>query len=143
LSLNKTFAGGDETMTRPHEFTGAIKREKWRECTGPDGIARCENCTAPLRPGKFRFDHKTPIALGGESTLDNCQLWCTACDSTKTYGQDIPRIRKADRMSNAYIGHRPKVFRPLPGTRASGIKKPLRPFADPLDRRTGQPWRGR
>lgn len=130
-------------MARPHEFSGAIKREKWRQCTGADGIARCENCTAPLRPGKFRFDHIKPVALGGRSLIANCQLICIACDSPKTYGQDIPRIRKADRQFNQYLGHRPKLFRPLPGTRASGVKKPMRPFAEPVDRRTGMPWRGR
>lgn len=64
----------------------------------------CEKCTARLSVGKFRYDHILPDFLGGEPTLENCQVICAACDEVKTYTQDIPRIAKTKRQHAKHIG---------------------------------------
>ena len=107
-------------MTRPHEFSRKVKVAAFERAGG-----RCEKCTARLVPGKFRFDHRLPLALGGESTLDNCQCVCTSCDAPKTYGQDIPAIRKADRAQARHIGAKTRSRSPLPGGRDSKFKRKL------------------
>lgn len=104
-------------MSRRVEFPAKVKVAAFERCGG-----RCEKCTAPLRPGKFRYDHIVPLAIGGESTLENCQCVCTTCDAPKTYGQDIPAIRKADRAKARHIGAKAKPRRRLPGGRDSKFK---------------------
>jgi 5-methylcytosine-specific restriction protein A len=68
----------------------------------------CEICTCRLREGGFHYDHRIPDALGGEPTLDNCQVLCRSCHGSKTTKRDIPTISKSKRNFN----------------KAHGIKKP-------------------
>lgn len=67
---------------------------------------RCEKCTALLVPGRFTYDHRIPDFMGGEPTLENCQVICEACDKDKTYRQDIPAIAKAKRVIKRRAGVR-------------------------------------
>lgn len=69
---------------------------------------RCEQCTAKLYPGRFAYDHVLPCALGGEPTLENCQVLCSNCHSAKTFskGGDVPRIAKMKRQRAKHIGAR-------------------------------------
>lgn len=106
-------------MTRPHEFTRKIKLAAFERAGG-----RCEKCTARLVPGKFRFDHILPLALGGESSLANCQCTCVTCDAPKT-AEDISRIRKADRQQARHIGAKARTRNPLPGGRDSKFKRKI------------------
>ena len=82
----------------------------------------CEGCTARLMPGRFAYDHILPDALGGEPTLENCAVICRACHDDKTHKADVPRIAKMKRQKSAHLGAR-KSARPLPGSRASGIRR--------------------
>lgn len=54
-------------------------------------------CEAPdcIRPGKD-FDHIKPVAIGGKSTEDNCQLLCRNCNAAKGI-QEAREAAKADR----------------------------------------------
>lgn len=106
-------------MTRPHEFSRKVKVAAFERAGG-----RCEKCTARLVPGKFRFDHILPLALDGESTLENCQCICLTCDAPKT-ADDIGRIRKADRAQARHIGAKARSRSPLPGGRDSKFKRKL------------------
>ena len=94
-------------MPRASEFTGKTKKQALARsgyrCEGYDGPWRCE---APLRPGAVHYDHKTPLALGGDSSLENCQCLCPTHHAIKTAEEDIPRIRKADRQRAAIYGAR-------------------------------------
>lgn len=88
---------------------------------------RCEakhdgNCgNAPLHTGKFRYDHVIPYAISRDSSLDNCQVLCLACDAIKTYGTDIPVIAKGTRIRDRHIGiHRSR--KPMPHGRHSKTK---------------------
>ena len=99
------------------EFPKRVKVDAFERSGG-----RCEKCTARLVPGKFRYDHVIPDALGGEPTLENCQVICLACDAPKTNGEDIPAIAKANRVRNKHIGAHTPTRRPLPGGRNSKFK---------------------
>lgn len=92
----------------------------------------CERCSAFLYAGKFAYDHILPDGLGGEPTLENCAVLCSACHDKKTATQDVPAIAKADRIRSKHIDARPRSSRPLPGGRNSPWKKP---FNKPPERR--------
>lgn len=85
------------------EFTGKVMAQAALRAN-----KQCECCTRVLRAGDFHYDHIIPDALGGEPTLDNCQVLCLSCHSVKTTKQDVPRIAKAKRNFRS----------------ANGIKKP-------------------
>jgi 5-methylcytosine-specific restriction protein A len=102
-------------MTR-REFPAKVRLAAYERAGG-----HCEVCTAKLYPGKFRFDHRIPDALGGEPTLENCVVQCVACDAPKT-AADQTTIAKSKRIRAKHAGIR-KTTRPLPGSRASGIRK--------------------
>lgn len=58
------------------------------------GTCEAEGC---IRPGA-EYDHDLPVALGGESTLENCRLLCSVHHAIKT-AADVKAIAKADRAS--------------------------------------------
>ena len=85
-------------MTRT-EFSADIRRAAWTRCKG-----RCEKCTAKLFVGKFQYDHIRPDGLGGEATLENCQVLCTNCHREKTVTEDRPPMQKADNIKAKHFG---------------------------------------
>jgi 5-methylcytosine-specific restriction enzyme A len=106
---------------RPHtrrEFPAEVKRAAYARAAG-----RCETCTAPLRPGKYTYDHTIPDWMGGEPVLDNCQVLCSSCDHRKTYRRDIPEIAKGKRIHDRHIGIKRQSSRPIPGSRNSPWRK--------------------
>lgn len=105
-------------MPRPHEFSSKVKVAAFQRCGG-----RCEACTAALRPGGFQYDHRTPVAMGGASALDNCEVLCSSCHGAKTAGSDIPAIAKSNRVRRNHIGAKAPSRNPLPGGRGSQWKK--------------------
>ena len=82
--------------TRDQAFARSGGRCEWCEA----GV----RCDAVLSSGNVEFDHVLPLALGGESTLVNCEALCKTHHSIKTSTGDIPRIRKADRQRRRHIG---------------------------------------
>lgn len=125
--------GGPEVSTRKprQEFTKATKLAAWDRCG-----ECCEECGAKLRPGKFRFDHDIPDALGGDNSLENCVVRCLACDKPKT-AKDQTNIAKAKRVEEKHLGIHESRYPPMPGTKRSrfkiGFDGVLR------DRETGEP----
>ena len=90
------------------EFSKQVKRDAIMRC---NGICENEACGAKLSAHKFHFDHLIPDGLGGEPTLDNCQVLCHPCHAEKTGKQDIPRIAKAKRISDREKGiKRPRTI---------------------------------
>lgn len=106
-------------MTRAHEFSSKVRLAAWQRCGG-----KCEKCPTILRPGKFQYDHVIPQEFGGESTLDNCQVLCSACHSEKTFKQDIPAIAKSNRVRAKHLGLK-KSSRPMAGSRNSPWKRKM------------------
>ncbi|GLK78017.1 hypothetical protein GCM10008171_32710 [Methylopila jiangsuensis] len=82
----------------------------------------CESCRAKLKVGEGEVDHVLPDQLGGEPTLDNARVLCRACHRAKT-AEDVRRIRKGDRQRDKHTGAWKPTSRPLPGSRASGVRK--------------------
>jgi 5-methylcytosine-specific restriction protein A len=105
-------------MTR-REFPDKVKVEAFQRADG-----RCEKCTAKLFVGKIHYDHRIPDAMGGEPTLSNCDVLCTACHGIKTRRVDVPAIAKVKRIRAAHIGAK----------KPSGFRKPP-PGYDPWKRR--------
>ena len=81
------------------EFPAKVKLAAWQQAK-----VHCTRCTARLYPGKYRYNHRIPDSLGGEPTLDNCELLCLACDSEQTYSIDIPAINKSKRVIRKHAG---------------------------------------
>lgn len=99
---------------------------------------RCPKCTRSLKFVAWDCDHIVALENGGEHRETNFQPLCvTPCHSSKTK-TDRKIKAKRDKLVRRDYGIRPAVYRPLPGTHASGIKLSLKPFARPIDRRTGR-----
>jgi hypothetical protein len=108
------------------EFPQSVRKLAFARCckngTMP-GIPQCENCGNVLRAANIEYEHLNADGLGGEPTLENCGVWCRApCSKQKTFTEDNPRMAKADRVLKKNFGLKPKG-RPMPGSRASGLKK--------------------
>src|SRR3569623_1491326 len=90
------------------EFPLSDRKAAFRRCCqngSMPGIPQCEKCGNQLRSGNIEYEHITPAGLGGESTLDNCGVWCRVpCSSKKTHEEDLPRMRKADRVLKKSFG---------------------------------------
>ena len=107
---------GEALMRR--EFTRKVMAAAWKRAAG-----RCEGCTAyPI--GLGHFDHIIPDAMGGEPTLENCQVLCRNCHGEKTAKRDVPAIAKAKRREARHIGAH-KSRSPLPGGRGSPLKRKI------------------
>ena len=108
-------------MTVRLEFSTATKRAASKRANG-----RCELCGLPFK-GRPQYDHRLPCALGGTNDPANCMAICVPCHAEKTAKEDVPRIRKADRQTNAHAGAR----RPKQPMRGGGsLKGPQRSHED-------------
>lgn len=86
------------------EFPRSVKVAAFQRADG-----HCEGCSAFLYAGKYHYDHIIADSIGGEPTLDNCAVLCTACHGAKTAKIDTPRAAKTKRQQAAFIGaSRPK-----------------------------------
>lgn len=95
----------------------------------------CAKCRKEITVHGCIGEHIVPVALGNEGKPD-CLL-CLACADTKTngskatsYGSDKHAIAKAKRLAKARkalggaeTGKAKAKGRPLPGTKASGLRK--------------------
>lgn len=95
-------------MTRTN-FTRGVKLDAWMRAKG-----HCAVCTAKIRPGNGpHYDHVVPDALGGDATVENCQVLCRTCHDLKTRQDDVPRIAKAKRVHDNHINARSRRNRPF------------------------------
>lgn len=78
-------------------FSNATKDLAWGRAGG-----KCELCGTTIGP--FHYDHIVPDAMGGEATLDNCQVACKTCHGLKTHKADVPAIAKAKRLARKHRG---------------------------------------
>lgn len=101
-----------------HEFSKAVRRIAYNRCGG-----LCEACGLPFKgSGDIEYHHGQEAFLGGAANPDNCRVVHRACHRDITVAQR-PVIDKVRRLADARMGIRRKVSRPLPGTRASGLRK--------------------
>ena len=86
------------------EFSSKVRVEAFARAGG-----RCEVCRLVIRPGHGpHYDHAAPDAVGGEPTLENCQVLCKFCHGKKTAETDVPEIAKTKRIRNRHINAEPK-----------------------------------
>lgn len=90
---------------------------------------QCEHCKTKLRKGSYQFDHVIPVAIGGPSTVANCEVLCRRCHNEKTNKVDIPRAAKTKRQKAKHEGTNKPSRNPMPGSRNTPWKKPLRGHA--------------
>lgn len=74
------------------EFSKQVKRDAADRAKG-----YCDDCKMKLRLGEFHYDHRIPDWMGGEASLENCQVLCHACHKVKTR-EDIRNIAKSKRI---------------------------------------------
>lgn len=96
------------------EFTQKVKVQAFELAGG-----KCQTCGLKIRGGA-EYDHIIPCALGGEASLENCAVLCSACHRRKTSGEDVPRISKAKRIHAKRIGAWKSAYPPI---RSRGFPK--------------------
>lgn len=84
-----------------------VKERIARECDD-----RCQKCRRPVGPKlPARFDHVTPLILGGANRETNIQLLCEPCHTAKT-GLDVRLKAKVARVRKRQLGiRRPRSIR--------------------------------
>lgn len=113
------------------EFSDRVRRDRWDHARqDPNGDRSTSNCEGAgcgvlltAGAGKHHFDHHMPDGLAGPPTFENCRVLCTKCHAAKT-ARDKAMMDKADAQRARYLGGKKKPKgRPLPGTKASGIRR--------------------
>lgn len=85
---------------------------------------RCHVCGGKILAGdRWELSHLIPLELGGEDAESNLQPAHYQCHRTITAKEDVPAIARAKRREAAHIGAKAPSRTPLPGSRASGIRK--------------------
>jgi 5-methylcytosine-specific restriction endonuclease McrA len=92
----------------------------------------CHICGQKIMAGeRWEVSHEIPLAAGGDDTPDNRKPAHYRCHRTQTADIDAPLIAKTRRQHQKHIGAF-RTSRPMPGSRASGWRKP---FNRPPERR--------
>lgn len=112
------------TRTR-NNFSPATKRLAYDRS---NGICEChliphvfpQPCYQPFDSKGIRYEHIDPDAISHRNDLGNCAALRTPCWRYKTDRYDRKVIAKSNHTRDRHRGIRPNVFRPIPGTRASG-----------------------
>lgn len=107
------------------------------KAAGRGDLPICNICHQPVNGATQAWDeshdpHK-PRWLGGDVT----GIAHRRCNRLHNNVHDTPLYAKNNRQRQRYIGAKVPQST-IVGSIASGIKKPLRPFARPIDRRTGR-----
>lgn len=132
-------------MHRRREFSAAVKREAYDRA---DGICECHRipwlkrphgCGARLGPANTFYEHINPDNIKSDPTLANCAVLVRTCWREKTDTYDRPVIAKANHVRDMARNIKQNFYRPIVGSKRSGIALPFR--GPPVDRATRQPWR--
>jgi HNH endonuclease len=60
-----------------------VKKSVLLQVVARDGFV-CVYCQTKLDPANITLDHRIPLILGGESTLENLCVCCKTCNSVKS-----------------------------------------------------------
>jgi len=84
----------------------------------------CDICHGKIGVGDaWEVSHRIPLELGGADDEGNWFPAHKSCHRTMTAETDVPQIAKAKRLEAKHIGAFKKSGRPLPGSKASGIRR--------------------
>lgn len=103
------------------EFPQSVKLAAWQRSKG-----HCDSCGIKIVAGNGpNYDHRIADGLGGEPTMENCDVLCRNCHGAKTAERDVPAIAKAKRIEKRAAGAERRRSRPIPGSKASGLRKKM------------------
>jgi len=87
---------------------------------------KCCLCGGRIDGARERWivEHLVPLADGGTNDIDNLAPAHEACAKPKTAREATGRAR-LKRAGMRHLGVKPRKSRPMPGSRASGWKKPM------------------
>jgi hypothetical protein len=112
-----------------HEFTKPTKRAALQrshlvcEAVGKTyGLLLGQRCGANLSYG-VEFDHVILDANSKDNSLENCAAVCVRCHRWKSAKHDTPLAAKTVRQQDMARGIKKRSSRPMPGSKASGLKK--------------------
>lgn len=89
--------------------------KKFNEC--------CAKCERKIASGvKWICDHIVALINGGENREQNLQPLCTWCEPDKTAADVAVKSKTYDLRRKSFLPREAKS-RPMPGSRASGIRK--------------------
>lgn len=60
---------------------------------------KCADCGGLLKPGQFEVHHKVPRWKGGDNSLSNAKVLCSACHLSAEQDHDFGNMRAADRKA--------------------------------------------
>jgi 5-methylcytosine-specific restriction enzyme A len=91
-----------------------------------DRGGKCHNCTRVIRAGEeWVAEHLQSLSTGGGNEPENWGLTCCNCLPAKN-AADAKIAAKARHVATAHLvptSQRQKLGRPMPGTKASGLRK--------------------
>ena len=93
------------------EFSKRTCVAAWRRCHDGQGLPRCEGCGQAFQGRRPEYDHKKMCELGGDNSLNNCQVLCPKCHRAKTIAEDMPMIWKSNAVRDKRAGLRRSKFR--------------------------------
>lgn len=106
-------------MTRKQFSASAL----WHHLLTFEG--KCADCQCKTGGANgLEWDHVTPLAMGGDDTLDNLQPLCRACHKAKT-AQDKAHIGKAKRMNQRQAGIPRQTRSKIPGSKGTGFRRKI------------------
>ncbi len=123
-------------MLTRRSLTTKQREELYERCRGERKFPDCNICFLPIHPGQRWHESHDPLlprALGGVAT----GIAHERCNLQHNHHHDTPLVAKITRVRRKDIGAF-RSYRPMLGSRASGVSKPFR--GPPIDRRTGEPW---
>ena len=84
---------------------------------------RCHRCTRGIRAGDaWTLEHLIALCNGGRNAETNLGLTCRWCLPEKN-AEDVAEKAAVARVRSKHIGIKPRQSRPMPGSKASGIRK--------------------
>lgn len=84
---------------------------------------KCQSCTRKINAGdSWDADHIVAIVNGGANKETNLQCLCGWCHEQKTKA-DVKQKSQVARAKNSHLGLKRRKGRPMPGTKASGIRR--------------------
>lgn len=107
-------------MTRRH-ISARERMDIWTRCGGV-----CHICGAKIDGTHEAWDveHIIALAMGGDDHGDNLAPAHRSCHRRKT-AEDVRAVAKAARMQQRAAGIKRQSRTPLPGGRASGLKRKI------------------
>lgn len=112
-SLKEWIGKTDDTPVPPRVRLRVF--EKFNKC--------CGGCGMPLMGKRWTCDHVIALINDGENRESNLQPLGDACCNPEKNKADVAEKSMVARVKKKHYGVRGRKGRPMPGTRASGIRK--------------------